>query len=62
MPGFSAWVNLLDYPSSVLPVTNVDKSIDVVDQEYKPLNDQDEKVHLACKPSSLLVSRKIRRH
>lgn len=54
MPGLSAWINLLDYPSSVLPVTNVDKNIDVVDTEYKPLNGQDEKVHLACK---LLLSR-----
>lgn len=48
MPGLSTWVNLLDYTAAVLPVTLVDKNIDVVDEGYKPLNDQDEKVFLAC--------------
>ena len=48
MPGFSTWVNMLDYSSSVLPVTTVDKTIDVVDKGYKPLNGADEKVHLGC--------------
>lgn len=49
MPGFSTIVNILDYSTSVLPVTKVDKNIDVVDVGYVPLNAQDEKVHLACK-------------
>lgn len=49
MPGFSVWVNLLDYPAAVLPVTLADKNVDVADKEYKPLSDQDEKVHDACK-------------
>ncbi|PBP27707.1 amidase [Diplocarpon rosae] len=44
MPGYSVWVNLLDYSAAVLPVTLVDKSVDVVDDGYKPLNGTDEKV------------------
>ncbi|TVY56326.1 Acetamidase [Lachnellula cervina] len=50
MPGFSTIVNILDYSTSVLPVTKVDKNIDVVDVGYVPLNAQDEKVHLAYDP------------
>ncbi|KAE8445125.1 hypothetical protein EG329_013727 [Mollisiaceae sp. DMI_Dod_QoI] len=48
--GLSAWVNMVDYTSAVLPVTLVDKSIDVVDEGYTPLNEHDEKVHLAYDP------------
>jgi hypothetical protein len=48
MPGLSTWVNMVDYTSAVLPVTLADKNIDVVDEGYKPLNDKDEKVFLAC--------------
>ncbi|KAK6581305.1 hypothetical protein PZA11_005996 [Diplocarpon coronariae] len=44
MPGYSVWVNLLDYSAAVLPVTLADKSVDVVDEGYKPLNGTDEKV------------------
>jgi amidase len=51
MPGLSTIVNLLDYSAAVLPVTKVDKSVDVVDAGYTPLNAQDEKVHLACELS-----------
>ncbi|TVY57764.1 Acetamidase, partial [Lachnellula suecica] len=50
MPGLSTWVNLLDYSAAVLPVMNVDKSIDVVDAGYTPINAQDEKVHLGYDP------------
>jgi len=49
MPGLSAWVNMLDYTSAVLPVTLADKNIDVFDKNYKPISGQDEKVHLGCK-------------
>jgi amidase len=49
MPGMSVWVNLLDYSAAVLPVTNVDKGVDVVDVGYKPMNGVDEKVWQACK-------------
>jgi amidase len=49
MPGMSVWVNLLDYSAAVLPVTNVDKGVDVVDVGYKPMNGVDEKVWQGCK-------------
>jgi len=42
--GYSTWVNLLDYSAAVLPVTTVDKTVDVVDEEYKPISAADEKV------------------
>ena len=48
LPGMSTWINLLDYTTSVLPVTLVDKNIDVVDPGYKPLNATDEKIQKAC--------------
>ena len=47
-PGYSVWVNLLDYSAAVLPVTTVDKSVDVVDYGYKSINALDEKVWKAC--------------
>lgn len=49
MPGLSAWVNLLDYSTGVLPVTLADKNIDVVDAGYIPMNAADEKVYRGCK-------------
>ena len=48
MPGYSTWVNLLDYSAAVLPVTTVDKSVDVVDEGYKPISAADEKVWKSC--------------
>lgn len=42
------FVNTLDYPASILPVTLVDKHTDVVDEGYKPLSEIDEKVYSAC--------------
>jgi amidase len=48
-PGMSTFVNLLDYSSSVLPVTLVDKSIDVMDPAYKPLSTQDKEIYATCK-------------
>ena len=55
MPGLSTWVNLLDYSAAVLPVTLADKNIDVVDEDYKPISAQDEKVHQACKFPTFFV-------
>lgn len=43
--GYTAQWNLLDYPSLVFPVTKVDLNIDVVDQDYKPINEKDEFNH-----------------
>ncbi|PSS22276.1 hypothetical protein M430DRAFT_274638 [Amorphotheca resinae ATCC 22711] len=48
--GMSTWVNLLDYSAAILPVTQVDKSIDVIDKEYKPMNEHDEKVYSSYDP------------
>ncbi|CAM1508942.1 Fc.00g026810.m01.CDS01 [Cosmosporella sp. VM-42] len=42
--GYSVIVNVLDYPAAVLPVTTADKSVDVPDEAYEPLNDLDAKV------------------
>ncbi|KIX01047.1 uncharacterized protein Z518_10113 [Rhinocladiella mackenziei CBS 650.93] len=37
---FCVW-NLLNYPTTIIPVTSVDKSIDVKDLNYKPVNSFD---------------------
>ncbi|RFU26246.1 hypothetical protein B7463_g10088, partial [Scytalidium lignicola] len=42
---YTNWVNLLDYTSAVVPVTNVDKTIDVVDTNYVPKNKHGDKVY-----------------
>ena len=46
--GYSVWVNLLDYTAAVLPVTTVDKSVDIADGGYKPISATDEKVWKSC--------------
>ncbi|KAL3421610.1 amidase [Phlyctema vagabunda] len=48
--GYSTWVNVLDYSTSMLPVTTVDKSVDVADTDYKPLSETDEKVYKSYDP------------
>jgi amidase len=40
---YAGWVNGLDYTSVVLPITTVDKAIDVVDKKYKPRDNADDK-------------------
>lgn len=52
--GYSTFVNVLDYTSVVIPVTNVDKSIDKQDVGYTPIDDLDKGVHESCKFYSLL--------
>ncbi|KAF2025582.1 amidase [Setomelanomma holmii] len=42
--GYSTWVNVLDYTSVVVPVTNVDKAVDVRDEGYEALSDQDKQI------------------
>lgn len=51
MSGYAMFVNLLDYTASVIPVTTVDKNIDVVDAKFTPLNDKDAVVAKICKYS-----------
>ncbi len=48
-PGYTVWVNLLDYSAAVLPITTVDKTVDIVDEGYQPINDVDEKIWKSCK-------------
>ncbi|KAF2239495.1 amidase [Viridothelium virens] len=43
--GYSVWVNFFDYTSVVVPVTNVDKSVDQAIEGYQPLNDIDKKTY-----------------
>jgi len=39
--GYTTWVNLLDYTSVIVPLTNVDPALDPADKDYKPLNEED---------------------
>ncbi|KAF2429318.1 amidase [Tothia fuscella] len=48
--GYTTWVNLLDYTSVVVPVTNVDKSVDKVDDMYVPLDGLDKEVQASYDP------------
>lgn len=54
--GYSSWVNLLDYTSVVVPVTNVDKSVDKKYSDFKAIDDADQKTQDTCKSSSLLAT------
>lgn len=47
--GYSVWVNVLDYTSVVIPVTNVDKSVDKKDDGFKAVDEKDQDVQDACK-------------
>jgi len=51
--GYTVAFNVLDYTAAVLPVTKVDKAIDVVDKSFKPKNDDDKKNYEACKTTIL---------
>ncbi|KAH7048395.1 amidase signature domain-containing protein [Macrophomina phaseolina] len=50
--GYTSQWNLLDYPSLVFPVTQVDPAIDVKDESYKPRNDQDDFNHKLYEPET----------
>lgn len=57
--GYSTFVNLLDYTSCVIPVTTVDEKVDVIDKNFKPVSEQDQKVWNDCKhcsPNLLLLT------
>jgi hypothetical protein len=41
-------MNVLDYPTVVIPVTVADKRVDLFDKDYKPLNEVDEKSWKSC--------------
>ena len=42
--GYTIFVNGLDYTSVAIPVTTVDKAIDVADRSYQPLNEIDKTI------------------
>ncbi|KAF2641022.1 amidase [Massarina eburnea CBS 473.64] len=48
--GYSVWVNALDISSVVVPVTEVDKAVDVVDAGYQPLDEADRGVYETYDP------------
>ncbi|KAL9604624.1 MAG: hypothetical protein Q9219_000344 [cf. Caloplaca sp. 3 TL-2023] len=48
--GYSAIVNTLDYTTCTLPVTTVDKNVDVVDKNFEPLSDVDKEVMAGYDP------------
>ena len=47
--GYSTWVNALDYTSVIVPVTTVDKGVDVKEEGYKALDEQDKSIQDDCK-------------
>ncbi|KAL8765719.1 MAG: hypothetical protein Q9209_007284 [Squamulea sp. 1 TL-2023] len=47
--GYSSIVNALDYTACTLPVTTVDKNIDVMDDSFEPVSDLDKEVMATCK-------------
>lgn len=46
--GYSTIINTLDYTSCVLPVTNIDKKVDVVDENFKPFSELDKDIASDC--------------
>ena len=52
--GYTMFVNVLDYTAVVVPVTNCDKNVDVKDDDYKPLNEQDQLIMKSCESYPLL--------
>jgi amidase len=41
--GYTEAINLLDYSTAVIPVTTANKTVDVVDPDYTPMNELDAK-------------------
>lgn len=46
--GYSTIINTLDYTACVLPVTNIDKEVDVVDENLKPFSELDKDIAADC--------------
>lgn len=49
--GYSNIINTLDYSSCVVPVTNVDKAVDIIDENFKPVDERDKDIASICKCS-----------
>ncbi|KAF1953712.1 amidase [Byssothecium circinans] len=48
--GYGTWVNALDVTSVIVPVTEVDKRVDVVESGYTPIDDTDKTVYESYDP------------
>ena len=46
--GYSAWVNMLDYTSVVVPITIVDKNVDKKIENFKAIDEVDQKTQDTC--------------
>lgn len=53
--GYSTIINTLDYTSCVIPVTIADKSIDVLEKDFRPVSEQDKVVSGSCKSHNRIV-------
>lgn len=51
--GYSTFVNGLDYSSLVIPVTKASKSVDTVNQSFKPISEDDQHIQNDCKWTTL---------
>lgn len=49
---YTECINLMDYSVAVIPVTKADKSIDLFDNDYAPLNEVDRMNWESCKSTS----------
>lgn len=49
---YSSFVNLLDYTSVVVPVTQVDKNVDKKDENFKAVEEVDQETQDTCKSNS----------
>lgn len=49
---YTECINLMDYSVAVIPVTKADKSIDLFDNDYAPLNEVDKMNWESCKSMS----------
>jgi amidase len=45
---YSVWVNVLDYSSTIIPVTKVNKKVDKAYIDFKPVSETDEKTQATC--------------
>lgn len=55
--GYSIIVNALDYTACTIPVTSVNQAVDIVDKNYRPLNELDKSVADDCTAARLGLQR-----
>ena len=55
---YTECINLMDYSVAVIPVTKADKSIDLFDNDYTPLNEKDKRNWQSCKSMSRIPLRR----